>query len=369
MTLKWYLLAILIVASCSKEPTTESVRPVKAIQLKDLSSTENRLIFPGTLRAFNRADLSFRVDGVVVLRDITVGHNAKKDEVLIQLDPRDYEIALTKAKGSLESTAAQLGFAERDYERMKKIYETDPGAISASLLDRKKENKNQLTAELTIAEGNLQKAADDLSYTSLKAPFDGIVAAIYVENHEQVRQKETVVRLIDTAEREMEINIPEKYIVSMLEGGKSLKFKVYLDAYPNRVFNAIIKEIGTEASSTTQTFPITLTLQDIPIDLSLLAGMNGKAILEGSQGKEASQRFKVPSTAVFSDNLNKNYVWVIDPTSQTVHKKEVSISSAGRADVIYIVKGVSQGDWIVIAGTSFLSEGQKVKFSPEQTIK
>jgi RND family efflux transporter MFP subunit len=188
-----------------------------------------------------------------------------------------------------------------------------------------------------------------------------------VENHEQVRQKETVVRLIDTAEREMEINIPEKFIISMLEGGSSLKFKVYLDAFPDRIFSASIKEIGTEASSTTQTYPITLTMEDVPVELSLLAGMNGRAILEGNRDKNVPQQFKVPASAIFTQNLNQSFVWVIDTTSHTVHKKGVEISPNSQGDFVTIEKGLSQGDWIVIAGTSFLSEGQKVKFAPEQS--
>lgn len=364
MSSRWCCLVFLLITSCGKEPAIESIRPVKAQQIKDISSHESRLIFPGTLRAFNRADLSFRVDGIVILREINVGQKVKKDEILIKLDPREYEIAVAKAKGSVESNTAQLSFADRDYDRMKKIFETDPGAISESLLDRKKENKNQLAAELLIAQSNLEKATDDLAYTELKAPFNGMIAAIYVENHEQVRQKETVVRLIDTIEREMEINIPEKYIISMLEGGSNLKFKVILDAFPEHFFSATIKEIGTEASSTTQTYPVTLTLENVPIELSLLAGMNGKAILEGSHDKNASRHFKVPASAIFADNLTNNYVWVIDTQTQTVHKKSVEINPNRKGEFVIIESGLSQGDWIVTGGTSFLSEGQKVKFAP-----
>lgn len=366
MIIRFILLLLVLLTSCKQEEQVEAPRPVKAIQAKISQEETSDVLFPGTLRAFKRADLSFRVDGILMVRDISVGQKAEQGEILLQLDPREYEIALRKAKGKVESTQAQLDFARRDFQRMENIYDTDPGAISESLLDRRKESKNKLEAELLIAESDLDQATDNLSYTSLKAPFDGIIAAIYVENHEQVRAKQPVVRFLDTAEREMEINVPEKFMNTLLEGGANLRFNVYLDAFPNRTFPASIKEIGTEASSTTQTYPITLTLKKIPIELSLLAGMSGKALLQHPESDTSQSLYKIPKSAVLTENLNNLYVWVVDPETQTVHKRAVQVEKSGNGEFAFIREGLETGDWVVIAGATFLSEGQKVKFSTEQ---
>lgn len=362
----WLFITILLLASCEKEVNTTSVRPVKTIQVNETSSLDSQIIFPGSLRAFKRADLSFRVDGTIIMRDITVGYRAHKDETLMQLDPREYEIALQKAKGKVESLEAQVNFAVKDYARMQKIYERDPGAISESLLDRKKETSNQLKADLTVAQGDFDQAADNLSYTSLKAPFDGIIAAIYVENHEQVRAKQVVLRFLDIADREMEINVPEKYINALLEGKNRLNFEVRLDAFPSLILNAVIKEIGTEASSTTQTYPVTLSLQDVPDELSLLAGMSGRAFLARPSGN-LSNTFKIPKSAIFTDNNHATYVWIVDPNTQTVHKKAVKVDENNKENIIIVREGLTSGDRIVTAGTSFLMEGQRVKLDVEQS--
>lgn len=363
--MRWSLLTILLLTSCEKETITESVRPVKTMQVSETSSIGNQIIFPGTLRAFQHADLSFRVDGTIIMRNVYVGYRAQKDETLIQLDPREYEIALKKAKGKIESYEAQINFAVKDYARMQNIYKKDPGAISESLLDRKKETSNQLKAELTIAQGDFDQAADNLSYTKLKAPFDGIIAAIYVENHEQVRAKQVVLRFLDLADREMEINVPEKYINALLEGKDRLNFEVRLDAFPKIVLNASIKEIGTEASSTTQTYPVTLSLQNVPYELSLLAGMTGRAFL-AKPNENLSNTFNIPKSAIFTDNGHLTYVWIVDPNTATVHKKAVKVDESNKGNSIIVQEGLANGDRIVTAGTSFLIEGQKIKFDVEQ---
>lgn len=369
MFIRFLLITFIFLTSCEKETKTEIIRPVKAIQVQPASSLESSLVFPGILQALNRADLSFRVDGIVVKRDIVVGSKAKRGEILIQLDQREYEIALQKAKGKVESIQAQLNFAIRDYSRMKNIYQKDPGAISENFLDRKKETQNQLEAELSIATSDYDKALDDLSYTSLRAPFDGIVVAIYVENYEQVRAKQSVLRLLDLNEREMTINVPERYVNALIEGRQHLSFSILLDAFPEKVFPATIKEIGTEASSTTQTYPVTLALNNIPTELSLLAGMNGKAILQqnGSPQDLKESTFTIPKSAIFSDNLNNTAVWIVDIDSQTVRKQNVKLLEDQRSDHAIVKEGLSNGDWVVTAGTGFLLEGQKVKLLPEQT--
>lgn len=358
--MRWLFFILVLMTACEKKVIEESPRPVKAIQVSKTSIESNQIIFPGTLRALGRADLSFRVDGIVIMRDITVGYKAKKGETLIQLDPREYEIAVQKAKGNVDSTQAQLDFAGRDLIRMQRIYDRDPGAISLSLLDKKRETNNRLKAELTIAQGDLDKATDDLSYTALKAPFDGIIAAIYVENHEQVRAKQPVLRFLDTVEREMEINVPERLINFILAGKGKFDFEVRLDAFPDQVFSAFIKEIGTEASSTTQTYPVTLRLQGVPDELSLLAGMSGRAILQPSS-THLSHVFIIPKAAIFTDSGQATYVWIVDSKTQMVHKQAVTVNGSHKGDSILIQGGLNLGDWIVTAGTSFLTEGQRVK--------
>lgn len=369
MDYRYFFLAILLLTGCEKETPPEHIRPVKAIQVKEAGQTANQASFPGTLRALSRADLSFRVDGTVAQRDISVGQKVAKNDLLMQLDPRDYQIALQRAAAKVETVQSQLNFASRDYVRMQNIYNKDPGAISQSMLDSKKENANQLKAELVMAQADMEKAKDDLSYTELSAPFDGIISAIYVEQHEQVHAKQPVVRILDSFDREMEINVPEKYMGILLKRGKDIQLRVYLDNLPDKVFKASIKEIGTEASSTTQTYPVTLTIKEPPEDVHLLAGMSGRAVLEmnNAAAGEEKKYIPVPIGAILVDPENQSYVWVYDRKTERAHKRSVTLAKNAKGETVFVEKGLQPNDWVIIAGGSYLSEGQKVKLLTEQS--
>ena len=60
-------------------------------------------------------------------------------------------------------------------------------------------------------------------------------------------------------------------------------------------------------------------------------------------------------------------MWIVDPNTQTVHKKVVKLDESNKENIILVKEGLATGDRIVTAGTSFLIEGQQVKLDVEQS--
>jgi RND family efflux transporter MFP subunit len=201
-----------------------------------------------------------------------------------------------------------------------------------------------------------------LGYTFLKAPFDGIITATYVENFEDVKAKQPIVRLIDHSQIEMIVGLPESLITfadSMRANGKLLL--VQFDQFADREFQAQIKEIGKEASKTTRTYPITL-IMDQPGDIKILPGMAGKARPEAMvEKKGAVIDIVVPETAVFSpEEGNQTYVWVIEESSKQVNQRAVKTGELLQTG-ISIKEGLKPGEWVATAGVHYLKEGQLVR--------
>jgi RND family efflux transporter MFP subunit len=362
--IKWFPILLLLFAlpGCQEEtPQKEMIRMVRAVQVSDPAEFAKRW-FPGQAKATQEVDLSFRVAGPLVERPIKVGDEVPKDQELARIDPRDFEVELRNVQGQLEGEKAVLKRAEADYERVVRIKKQDPGAVSQALIDRSRQLVASTQANIRSLQAAVAAAKDRLSYTYLKAPFDGIITATYVENYEDVKAKQPIARLIDHSRIEMTINIPENMIYwadYLKAAGKSQR--VRFDPYPNLEIEAEIKEIGKEASKTTRTYPVTL-IMDQPENVKILPGMAGKATKAVAlPGMQEQADIVIPETAVFSpDDTDTSFVWVIDEQKKTVGKREVKAGELLDTGIA-ITDGIKPGEWIATAGVHYLQEGQQVR--------
>lgn len=401
-------------AGCGKEesPDRPVVRPVKAIRVADPSGLAKRT-FPGRAKGTQEVDLSFRVSGPLISRPVNVGDEVKKGQVLATIDPRDFEVDLRAARGQLERARAELAamrkarpedirrlkaaveqdeaalkLADADYRRVMSIKAEDPGAVSQDMIDRRleamvraeaelRQTKEKLRigqigdrpediaakeAEIRSLQASVASRKDQLSYTELRAPFDGTIVATYVKNFEDVRARQSIVRLVDPSRIEMVVNIPEN-LISLAPSVE--KVWVRFDQFPEREILATIKEIGKEASQTTRTYPVTL-IMDQPEGFKVLPGMAGRTGRVEGQLPGQDQEMEVPVSAIFSpDETGKTYVWVIDEKTMAVQRREVKTDILTDHGV-KITEGLKPGEWIATAGVYSLREGQQVKILEEQ---
>ena len=77
--------------------------------------------FPGTAKATQEIDLSFRVSGPLITLPINIGDEVKKDDIVARIDPRDYEVKLRSSRGELNEAIAIATRAAADYNRVKSI--------------------------------------------------------------------------------------------------------------------------------------------------------------------------------------------------------------------------------------------------------
>ena len=173
------LLPFTLLSGCGdKEPVKkEIIRPVKAFKVGGAGGISGRS-FPGRARAHQEVDLSFRVAGpLIVLPNDLVGREFKKDDLIARIDPRDYEVKVRDVEGQLERAQANAARAQTLYQRELNILKEDPGATSQTSVDQKRAQRDQSIAEVKSLEASLDAAKDNLSYTYLKAPFDGTIVA------------------------------------------------------------------------------------------------------------------------------------------------------------------------------------------------
>ena len=349
---------VLLVTACGPEPEKKTViRPVKAMRVADSSGLMERAL-PGRAKAGLEVNLSFRVPGPMIAFPVSVGDEVKAGDVMARIDPTDYETAVRSLEAQLARGQATAKRARNDVTRNEKIQKEDSGAISQASIDRSREAVDAADATVRSLRASVKTARDQLSYTELKAPFDGVVVETYAENFETAIAKQPILRVLNPESIEFVINVPENLIgLSPYVESITVKF----DALPDVDVPAKVKEIGKEASQATRTYPVTLVMAQPP-GAEILPGMAGKAYIVGRPPKDHEQvSIQIPATAVFTGaEPGKSYVWIVDESSKTLSRREVELAGLSRFGT-RIRAGLEPGELIVVKGVHSVSDGQQVR--------
>lgn len=391
---------------CSESRETAAVlpRPVKSIVVQDRPGLETRS-FPGLVHAAGETNLAFRVGGILEEFNVVTGQKVKKGQVIARMDTRDFhlnilrlEAALEEARVTLEAmekgarkediaaltaqvnarkanfersrkqlersdklfsnqfvTTAQHDQAVADFTTQKSSYEADVQVLEKAKRGARKEDILAMKARIKQLTAGLAAGQNSLEDTQLKAPFDGIVNQRFVEKYETIATGQPIVSLLDFKTVDVKTAIPEEILL------KRAVFKgisCSLDAYPGKVFVAVIKELGLKTSTANQSFPLTVSLI-IPETLDVQPGMSASLEIQYSPKALGDPGFLLPSSAVFSDSDGAASAWKIDPVTRMVSKIQLKTDRV-KADQILVLEGLHAGDRIVTAGARFLIQGQPV---------
>ena len=355
--LAWLALTLgAVLTACEREEVTkEVIRPVHATQVGDVTTFMERT-FVGRATAQNEVNLSFRVAGPLVTRPVDVGDRVEKGALVAALDTSTFQAEVDRLKGEVAKAKAVLERAVLELERQEALL--SKGWVTKARVDTIRATEEASRSSAVAAQAALERAELDLSYTTLKAPFDGVVVNTFVENYEFIQAQQPILRLLDATNIEFTVFVPEgliSYAPYVTEIG------VRFDAFPDLEVPGKIKEIGREASQATRTYPVTLVMAQ-PEGIEILPGMAGKARIKSRPPETAQEGgIEVPATALFSgDAAGKSYVWVLDEASKTISRREVELGGLSRFGT-RITTGLKPGEWIVTKGVHSLEEGQTVR--------
>ena len=374
---KWkltiFLLAILplVLNACGKkaeEAPREVIRPVKTMTVT-VDTDISGLTLPGTVRAAQRVELAFQqVGGRLIELPIEgrEGQQVEQDELLARIDPKDFETNLRNIQGRLKEALASLDLAKSEYERVKRIQEQDPGAVSGADIDRKREGVNAMEGRIRSLRAEVDAARLQLNYTSLKAPFAGLIAQRYVDNFQDVKPKQPILALEDISHVELLINVPENVIAATKNAkGEDIKAIAQFPTVPGKQFPLQLKEYATRADPATLTYQVVLQMPQ-PEELNVFPGMTASVTLSIGSSTTPDKQVMVPAIAVVAKPDGSSYVWIVDTKEMAVHKQDVQVGEISGLKDIQILEGLNGGETIVVAGVLKLQEGMKVRHWDQQ---
>ncbi|PID72528.1 MAG: hypothetical protein CSB34_01590 [Desulfobulbus propionicus] len=318
------------------------IRPVPTVMVREANFLKKR-DFPGSVRARNRVDLAFSVAGLLVELNAREGEQLSKGDVLAKLDPRDFQNALASAQASYDD-------AKRAYMRARDLFK------------RKVLSQAQLDATMTayeVAEANLRQRNKDLSDTVIYAPFDGVVAKRYVENHEHIRGKSPVASFKDLSRIEVVTHIPEN-LVARVGIEEIERIQVRFDVDQQTWYPAEMKEHSMQSDPVSRTYDIVVSLEP-PKELEILPGMTATVEFERLRGADDRDPvYVVPAASVLGGNNGESYVWVIPEQSGHPEKVQVELGALTN-DGMEIVGGLGGNERVATAAIHTLLEDMLVR--------
>ena len=332
-----------------------SPRPVFT-EIINYNKSNGKRKYPGSVNASREVVLSFRVGGPLIDVNVNPGDQVKKGEILMRIDPRDYEDRLRTLQARLVGSKAKLIKASNDYFRVKQLIKD--AVISTSEYDASFSAYVSAKAFVQDYEAQIQTAGHQLQDTKLKAPFDGIITKKYVDNNEVIAAGQPVIEMHDNKELEIDISVPESEMMMHKLNTNEYGIATF-PTLKGKEFPVRLKEWDVRASKITRTYNVVFSLLNTE-GIQIFPGMTAE--VSWLPKKIRGMVFiTVPFSAIVPGENQTSSVWIYDKASLTAKLHKIILGPLVDSNRVMVLKGLKPEDEIVTAGTRFITEGMKIK--------
>lgn len=333
--------AILVFASAgsallnngAKQGTNHVARiPNVKVQILEGRDLDDRLALVGTLQPWEDITISSEVAGKVEWKGVDEAQRVKQGQELFRIDTESIQARLDQA-------VAEARLAEQDFSRAQKLLDRGVNA---------QRDQEAAVANREVAAASVRALQVQLKKSRVSAPFDGVVAQVYLKQDEFTDVGKPLVRLVQLHKVKVRIGIPERDVTHFKVGDC---VGVTVDALPGVEFSGYIHKIAPVADLTTHTFTTEVEIDNG--DGVLKPGMIARANLVRQTFPDA---IVVPifATVLLDD---QRYVMVERDGIAEVRPVEAGIVQGG---TVQITKGVSAGDRLIVVGHKDVRPGERV---------
>jgi RND family efflux transporter MFP subunit len=344
------LATLVLLSSCgrrSEEPAPPEIRPVRVVTIAQ-GVTGDTINLTGTIQAQTEVNQSFRIDGRLIERNVSVGDTVREGQILARLDPQNEESGLQSARAQQNAARAQLAEARNMYSRMKDL--VAERAVSRASFEQAEAMMKTAESQVETAQSQVSLAENRLSYTRLAATVAGVVTAQGAEPGEVVGAGRMIVQVAREGGRDAVFDVPAR-VKDAAPANPAIA--VVLTSDPKVTATGTVREVAPRADPVTGTFRVKVRINNPPPAMRLGATVTGRMRLTGVPTIEIP-----PSAVVRSDR--KSAVWVVDPKTGLVAMRNIEIRSSDPVRV-EVASGLNAGDVVVTAGVQALRPGQKVR--------
>ena len=345
------------------------------------------VVATGKVTPITKVEVKSKASGIVKRLLVDAGDQVKKGQLLAQLDKEEISAQVEQARAALQAAEASLTGAQADYERakvdaegpdvplLKRAYDraigmAKEGVVSTSALEDAQKNyelslnkQNVSKAQLIVLKAktaqaaaqvgrdraNLRQLEEQLGYTDVISPIDGVVLSRDVEMGDAVSSilvlgssATLVMTLGDTSEVYVKGKVDESDIGKVYLGQPA---RIKVESFKDKSFNGKVTKIspmGVEKDNVT-TFEVRVSINNPGGELKAEMTANAEIILE-----EHKNVLQIPEGAILYDKDKKASVEIPDPSAKDGKKKlavNIGISNGAKTELL---SGLKESDQVVL---------------------
>ena len=330
--------------AASGEAASASMLAVSLVAV-ERQSLPREIVASGMVAAWEDMPLGVEASGLrVAAVHVDVGQAVKAGEVLLTLDDRAARSDVAQARAALAEARAALELADANLERGQQLRER--ALLSAADFDQLRAARTQANARVGSQRAALDAAELRLSYTTLKAPDDGVISRRATQPGEVVSPGTALLGLIRQNRLEWRAQVSESELPQIAIGQG-----VRLRAADGGIVEGRVRAVAPGLDAATRT---ALLHADLPEPKGLRAGM----VAEGRIDVGQSSALSVPLASIVRRD-GYAYAFSVDAQGRVSrHRVEVGRIVNGRIEVL---SGLDEGARVVERGAGFLGDGDRVR--------
>lgn len=363
-TLIWLLLlatagAAFYFYSQSSAPKPEELYRFQQIVRDDVTQT---ISANGTLNPVTLVNVGTQVSGRVSKLYVDFNDKVEKGQILLTLDDSLFTAQIEEARGNVRNAQSALELAQANEARMRSLFQQE--YVSRQELDQAVQALKSARAQVETAQAQLRRHETNLGYSIIRSPVSGVVVDRVVNIGQTVAASFQTPTLITIAQdlTKMEINSSfAEADIGNIKVGQKAKFNV--DAYPNRSFEGLVKQVRLNPTITSNVVTYNVVVSVDNPDLILLPGMTAYVNIAVSTHENvllapnAALRFK-PRNDTPESEAPKTKRTRKQGNADTPSGK-IYILQQGELQPISVELGITDGRFTEIV-TNELKEGDRV---------
>lgn len=334
---------------------------VEEIQTRDVIK---KFEAPGRIQSVSRIDVVTRINGYLTKSYFKEGDIVKKGQVLFEIEPQEYQLAVNKAKANLDNSKAQLNYYNKQLIRYEELVKQD--YVSKAQYDQILSQRESYKAQVSLNESAYKDALRNLGYTKIKAPVDGQIGMLKITVGNYVNPTSGALTTINSVDP-MYVTFPldAKNYTELLRIDKvsavNRKVDLYFSNDTKYEYTGEQNFHDNNVDAATGTIMMRATFKN-PKGLLI----NGNYATVYIYSKEKDNVPVVPQVAVM-ENPQYKYVYKLD--AKNIPQVQ-QIETFGQDGKDWIVKsGLKKGDKVIVTGIQTVIPGNPVRILSEKEIE